>query len=406
LYPSQNGQIALATWGFHMYSKDTPSIPRSLKAAGYRTGIIGKLHVNPEGAIPFDFAEISQGNFARRNLQDYARHAGRFMRRGNEPFFLVVNYPDAHSPWQKQVDGLPAEPLEPEDIRPLPYFGVDTPQMRETLANHYNSIMRLDTLVGDLLTQLKESGKEDNTIVLFVSDHGPDLIRGKRTVYEGGVHVPFIIRWPGIVNPASVYGNLISTVDLFPTFLELAGAQPVEGLPGRSLLPILSGEPTAPREFLYTEFHAHGGGKNLNPQRALRDERYKLIHNLIPGVVNPAYIDNMEEFDSVPAAAAAAEPHVRATYERIRIPPPFELYDLHNDPNEFHNLAEDPAYAAVFARLSAALLEKRQSIGDPLLDSSILEQFRNEVGPMTNRSRAREHQWQYPVYFFPGEAAD
>ncbi|MCC5839407.1 MAG: sulfatase [Opitutales bacterium] len=401
LYPSQNGQIALATWGFRMYSANTPNIPRSLKAAGYRTGIIGKLHINPAEAFPFDFAEISRGNFARRDLPDYARFAGRFMRRGEEPFFLVVNYPDAHSPWQRQVDGLPPEPLNPEDIEPLPYFGVDTPQLRETLANHYNSIMRLDTLVGDLLAQLEASGKAENTIVLFVSDHGPDLIRGKRTVYEGGVHVPFIVRWPGQVDPGSVSRELVSMVDLFPTFLDLSGAAPVAGLPGKSLLPIFAGGPEVWREYLYTEFHAHGGGKNLNPQRAIRDDRFKLIHNLIPGVVNPAFVDNMEEFDSVPAAAAAAAPHVRATYERIRIPPPFELYDLQEDPNEFFNLAEDPAHAAVFARLQAALLEKRRAIKDPLLDPVILEQFRNEVGPMTNRQRARDQEWRYPEYFFP-----
>lgn len=401
LYPSQNGQIALATWGFRMYREDTPSIPRSLKAAGYRTGIIGKLHVNPEGAIPFDFAEIPRGNFARRNLPDYARFAGQFMRRGEEPFFLVVNYPDAHSPWQRQVDGLPPDPLDPEDIQPLPYFGVDTPQMRETLANHYNSIMRLDTLVGDLLAQLEASGKAENTIVLFVSDHGPDLIRGKRTVYEGGIHVPFIVRWPGKVEPGKSSSRLISTVDLFPTFLELSRADPVGGLPGESLLPFFTGAPEEWREYIYTEFHAHGGGKNLNPQRSILDDRYKLIHNLNPGVVNPAYVDNMEEFDSVPAAAAAAAPHVRATYERIRIPPPYELYDLQEDPNEFLNLVDDPAHAAVFARLKDALLEKRRAIKDPLLDPSILEKFRAEVGPMTNRERARNQTWRYPEYFFP-----
>jgi arylsulfatase A-like enzyme len=117
--------------------------------------------------------------------------------------------------------------------------------------------------------------------------------------------------------------------------------------------------------------------------------------------VNPAYVDNMEEFDSVPAAAAVAEAHVRATYERIRIPPPSELYDLDKDPGEFFNLADDPAHAAVFARLEGALREKRRAIKDPLLDPVILAQFRAEVGPMTNREDARNQDWRYPEYFFP-----
>ena len=70
LYPHQHGQIGLATWGFRMYREDTPNLPRSLKAAGYRTGIIGKLHINPESAFPFDFHEIPGANYKRKNLGD------------------------------------------------------------------------------------------------------------------------------------------------------------------------------------------------------------------------------------------------------------------------------------------------------------------------------------------------
>jgi N-sulfoglucosamine sulfohydrolase len=80
LYPHQNGQIGLATWGFHMYSENTPNLPRSLQQAGYRTGIIGKLHINPESAFPFDFKAIPSGNQRRNNLPDYARNADTFMR--------------------------------------------------------------------------------------------------------------------------------------------------------------------------------------------------------------------------------------------------------------------------------------------------------------------------------------
>jgi len=112
LYPHQNGQIGLATWGFRMYRKDTPNIVSSLKQEGYRTGIIGKLHINPAEAFPFDFKEIPTANFGRKNLGDYAKFARQFITSGAGPFFLSVNYPDAHSPWLKQVEGLPKVPLE------------------------------------------------------------------------------------------------------------------------------------------------------------------------------------------------------------------------------------------------------------------------------------------------------
>ncbi|MCC5841547.1 MAG: sulfatase-like hydrolase/transferase [Opitutales bacterium] len=90
LYPHQNGQIGLATWGFRMYADDLPTMPGILREAGYRTGIIGKLHINPASAFDFDLGEISSPNFRRRNLADYARNADRFFGAGDEPFFLMV----------------------------------------------------------------------------------------------------------------------------------------------------------------------------------------------------------------------------------------------------------------------------------------------------------------------------
>ena len=93
LYPHQNGQIGLATWRYRMYDDDQPNVVTMLQAAGYRTGILGKLHVNPESAFPFDFVAINESNFARKNLGDYAAKAGEFFSAGDAPFFLSVKWP-------------------------------------------------------------------------------------------------------------------------------------------------------------------------------------------------------------------------------------------------------------------------------------------------------------------------
>ena len=231
LYPHQNGQIGLATWNFRMYRRDTPNVVRSLKAAGYRTGILGKLHVNPEDAFPFDMHEIRTANFARKNLADYAKLAEEFATADDRPFFLSVNYPDAHAPWLRQVDGLPKNPLGPDDVQAFAYLGIDPSPMRKAIANHYNCMARLDSLVGDLLAALERSGKADNTLVIYFGDHGADFLRGKRTSYEGGVRVPLIIRWPKQARSGQVRRELVSTVDLMPTFLAVAQAEPVSGLP-------------------------------------------------------------------------------------------------------------------------------------------------------------------------------
>ncbi|MCA9081682.1 MAG: sulfatase, partial [Planctomycetaceae bacterium] len=288
LYPHQHGQIGLATWGFRMYREDTPNLPRSLKAAGYRTGIIGKLHINPESAFPFDFHEIKTANFARKNLGDYARHAESFMSADDSPFFLSVNYPDAHDPFVPQVDDLPREPLTGDDVHCLPYFGIDPVELRTPIANYYNCLSRLDSCVGDLLATLERTGKSDNTIVIYLGDHGADFLRGKRTSYEGGVRIPLLVLWPGKTQP-QVRSELVSTIDLLPTLLQAGGATPIKNLPGRSLLPLLTGESPQWRTHLFTEYHTHAAKANFYPQRTVRNDRYKLIENLLPGEINPDF---------------------------------------------------------------------------------------------------------------------
>jgi N-sulfoglucosamine sulfohydrolase len=403
LYPHQNGQIGLATWNFRMYRRETPNIVRSLKQSGYRTGIIGKLHVNPEEAFPFDMHEIRTANFARKNLGDYATYAEEYFTTDQRPFFLSVNYPDAHSPWLKQVDGLPKDPLGADDVQAFEYLGIDPPPMREAIANHYNCMSRLDSLVGDLLAALERSGKADNTLVIYFGDHGADFLRGKRTSYEGGIRVPLIVRWPKLAVSGQVRQELVSTVDLMPTLLEVADAKQVKDLPGKSLVPLLRDESTDWRRYLYTEFHTHAAGTNFYPQRTVRDDRYKLIHNLMPAQVNPGYDFTNGRFEGAIPAIEAAPQTVRAAYHRMQRPPRFELYDLQTDPYEFRNLVHSDEHAAVFENLKQRLATWRKQTQDPLLDPANLERLKAEIDSVKSKRDAKEYRWSYPDYFFGRE---
>ncbi|MED5279653.1 MAG: sulfatase, partial [Verrucomicrobiota bacterium] len=296
LYPHQNGQIGLATWKFRLYRENTPNLIRSLKQAGYRTGIIGKLHINPASAFPFDYKQIPNSNFSRKQLGDYAKRAAEFMGQGDEPFFLSVNYPDPHRPVLRQVKGLPKKPLNAKDVKPLPYFGVDSPELRQQTADYYNCMSRLDSLIGDLLKALNRSGKRKDTLIIYMGDHGADLLRGKRTSYEGGVRVPLIMQWSGRAGfNGSVRNELVTTLDLMPTMLNAANAPLPSGLAGKSLIPLLGGETKDWRKYLFTEFHLHSA-HNFYPQRTIRGERFKLIQNLQPGTVNPGYGFTMNRF--------------------------------------------------------------------------------------------------------------
>lgn len=409
LYPHQHGQFGLATWGFRLYRKDTPNLPRSLKAVGYRTGIIGKLHINPAEAFPFDFHEIPSANFSRKDIGDYAKFAKQFISAGDEPFFLSINYPDAHDPWIRQVDGLPVEPQSGEDVEIMDYMGIESPEFRAMVADYYNCMNRLDTLIGDLLDVLEDSGKSKNTIVIYIGDHGADMLRGKRTCYEGGLRIPMMIRWPGKIAP-QIREELVSTLDIVPTLVAATNAESIENLPGAPLQPLFQVGEANWRQHYFAEYHTHAAAPNFFPQRCVRGQRYKLIESLLPDTVHPDYANTIRKLHGdyerrkskepldLNEVIASAEPNVRAAYELMHRPPRYQLYDLKSDPFEFQNLATDPDYASVLSDLQSRLNNWRKETNDPLLDPERLRKLTQEVHSVTKKSVARSHKWKYPEY--------
>ena len=373
LYPHQNGQIGLATWKYRMYNPHTPNIPETLKAAGYRTGIIGKLHVNPESAFSFDYVSsllnTSNSNFSRKNMEHYALDAVEFIEECTQPFYLQVNYPEAHAPFLDQVNGVPSHPLSADDVDALPYTGLNNQKLKALTASYYNCIMRLDHYVGDLIRVLKENGKYKNTLIVYIGDHGADLVRGKRTSYEGGLRIPMIISWGDKIVHGSEWSELVSTIDLYPTFIEAAGLPVPDYLPGKSMLPLLKGEHISWREYLFTEYHTHSN-HNPYPQRTVRGDRFKLICNPLTGTENPGFdftlshclkMSENELLDGVDRQVVKA-------YGIMKNPPEYELYDLRKDPYEMRNLAGDRAYANILEQLKTELVNWQVSTSDPLID--------------------------------------
>ena len=149
------------------------------------------------------------------------------------------------------------EAYDPAKLRLPPDFP-DTPAVRDDLALYYGMVSRMDDDVGRVLRLLNDRGLATNTIVVFVGDNGAALFRGKGTLYELGIRVPLIVRWPGHVEAGAVSDALISGEDLAPTMLEAAGLKPASEMTGRSFLAALKGEPAAGREMVFAERGAHG----------------------------------------------------------------------------------------------------------------------------------------------------
>ncbi|MDA8967692.1 sulfatase-like hydrolase/transferase [bacterium] len=363
LYPHQNGQIGLATHKFAMYG-NWPTTYSILHDAGYRTGLIGKTHVNPASVVEdhVDFRRITSSNFAKKNLADYARYASEFMNAADQPFFLTVNYPDAHWPLQDQVEGRPVVMSGASDVGPMTYIGFDNERLRGHLAGFYNCMARLDDCVGELLKALDDSGESENTLVIYIGDHGAQFARGKVFVTEGGLRIPMIVRWPKHAKRGLVSEQMVSTIDLLPTIVSAAGSEIPQGLPGKNLRGVLGGQVAPLRTHLFGERNCDSADLHF-PQRAVRDKRFKLINTLLRDRPDPGAkkcLDNgASNFRGSPTHVdlKEADTRTRRIYDTWLNPPQYQLYDLDRDPDEFVNLADEPAFEAI----KQGLIEKLEA---------------------------------------------
>ena len=413
LYPHANGQYGLTARGYfalHPHLRDA-TIPNILKRAGYRTGIIGKLHVAPGTSFQFDYRKPS--HVEARQVKLVAQRASEFMTHcGQQPFFLMVNYTDPHAyrhrdaetnkivggwTFLDRVEGIPETLVQPSAKTVFPFQQIDSPEQRKRVASYYNEVKRLDTGVGLLLETLKRHGHADNTLVIFIGDHGPPFNRGKATTYEGGLRIPFLVRWPGVSKPMRS-SAMVSTVDILPTILDATGAKTDVEMHGRSLRPVLENADASWREFLAGEFHVHG--PPWFPQRAIRDGRYKLIQNLLADSTRPT-----GEIDGDIGYSTSRDPryagtHIRTAFDTYADPPEFELYDLASDPWEFHNLAGNAEQAEAEQRLKTALEAWRHETNDPALDPAFHDQIKQQFaspkrpGGAARKPRATEARWR------------
>lgn len=390
LYVHSTGQYGLTNasdFSLHPHLHDA-TIPNILKKAGYRTGIVGKLHVAPEESFQFD----QRGRIDSRAVKQMAAFADEFLAAGgDQPFFLMVNYTDPHAyrerdPETREIisgwsfmdrsEGIPETLVEPSEKTVWPFQRTDSPEQRARVAGYYNEVKRVDVGIGLLMDVLDKRGHTGDTLVIFIGDHGPPFDRGKTTVYEAGLRIPFIVRWPGVSKPMRSPA-MVSTVDILPTILDATGVEPAIDMQGRSLRPVL-GEPNARwRDYLVGEFHMHG--RPFFPRRAIRDTRYKLIHNLLAGKLEPSHTIDGDLGYPLSREARYDGTDVRRAFDTFADPPEFELYDLDNDPWEFDNLAGQPEYEEIQQRLRNALGEWRKATDDPFLDPEFLEDMQQQV---------------------------
>ncbi|HEU5140090.1 MAG TPA: sulfatase [Bacillales bacterium] len=361
-YPHNNGLIGLAHLGFHI-DENITTLPMALQNAGYETSLIGFSHetigeteqgvTSSTNQLGYDRYEEVPGSrspeVAKRSIELLKEKADGS---SDQPFFLNIGFEETHRPFGEY------ESYEdhPDDIEVLPYLP-DTPNVRKDLAQFHGSVKVLDQAVGDIVRSLKELNLEENTIVIYTTDHGIAFPRAKGTLKEVGLETALICYSPKLVNGGRVVSELLCNVDIMPTLLDLGGVDIPEGLDGKSFAPLLKGADGEGREEFFCELTWHD---KYHPMRGIHTNRYKFIRNFEDG---PKIYMPYDIHSSLSGQDVREEFYVQNE--------PEELYDLENDPLEEQNLIHDSSYSEVAETLRGKLRNWMESTNDPLLNGPV-----------------------------------
>lgn len=326
-------------------------IPHLMKEAGYFTALMsGKTDCN---FVPNKRGELFEGT-------DWNQ------RKDGQPFFARITFSGTHRSWNRDRD----RPINLKDVELPPYYA-DTEFIRRDWANGLEQMQLVDRQVGELLQRLQEEGLAENTIVFFIGDHGRCHIRGKQFLYDGGIRIPMIVRWPGKVKPGQVSENLATSLDVCATALDVAGVKPSVPLHGVSLL----SSDLQKRDYLFAARDKMD--ETHDAMRAIRSKDFKLILNLMPE--RPWCQYNRYKEASYPPLAEMNLLHMQGKLNAAQArffastKPPVELFDLNNDPHEILNIADDPTYADIKANMLAELDRWRTAV---INDKGVTEAFR------------------------------
>ncbi|MEN8866479.1 MAG: sulfatase [Akkermansiaceae bacterium] len=326
-------------------------IPHLFAEAGYHTSLMSwKTDCN---FLPDGKGKLFQGT-------DWKQ------RKEGQPFFARITFGGTHRLWNRDRK----RPISTGDIEIPPYYA-DTEFIRRDWANGLEQMQLVDREVGQLLKRLKDEGLADNTIVFFIGDHGRCHIRGKQFLYDGGIRIPMIMRWPGKVNPGQVSSSLVSSIDICATILEAAGIEAPVPIHGKSLF----SKEVKGRKYIFAARDKMD--QTHDAMRAIRTRDHKLILNLMPE--RPYCQFSRYKESAYPALAEMNILQLEGKLNKVQslflrpMKPKVELFDLRKDPHEVNNLVDDPAYAEVKAVLLAELERWRKEV---IRDQGVSKVFR------------------------------
>ncbi|MEM1295499.1 MAG: sulfatase [Verrucomicrobiota bacterium] len=322
----------------------TKTVFDALKPLGYNVALAGKVHVKPPSVFRWDRNMGSKGH-TLLSFDDVDSYLSQVK---GQPFCLFINSSFPHGPYPKN----PKYPATKTVLHPH-----NKQVSGKFLAGYYDNIATKEGELEQVLAMLEKHDLTENSVFIYASDHGNGP-RAKFTTYDTGLNVPFIVRWPGKVKPGRT-DALASFVDVLPTFVDLAGGEPLDHLDGESFLPVLMGESQEHQKTVFGLMTQQGvWNAHIFPSRTARGKRYRYIHNF--NTMERIRLDEQDGKDIDPFRRLGASKHPNTPQE--------ELYDTHADPFEQQNLADDPDYTGIKANLKRALFSWMEAQNDFLTE--------------------------------------
>ena len=347
IYPTRTG-----AYPNHTFAKEgTRSIVHYLRPLGYRVAQSGKRHIGPEEVFPFEYlGNVMNPDFGKVDsfLMD--------VRASGEPFCLFLCSNEPHGPWNKGD----ASQFDPSSVTLPPHY-YDNSETRENYCRYLAEINYLDGQVAEALGLLEKHGLSENTVFIFASEQGNSFPFAKWTCYNAGLGSALIVRWPGVVAPGSKSGALVEYSDITPTMIDIAGGDPVGGLDGESLVPLLKGERSTHKDFTHGLMTTRGiiKGSEYYPIRTVSNGTYRYVVNLAPEeeFYNVANMPGWEE-------AAETDAFAASLVQKHRFRPPVELFNDEKDPYNLENLAGQKPYRKIEKKLGKQLEKWMEYAGD------------------------------------------
>lgn len=362
LFPMKNGCYAN-----HLPVRNVKDINDFMSELGYDVVLAGKGHIKPNSVFNWNryFPTNSDRLIPIKKVED-------FIVNTQKPLCIIFSSDLPHGPFPKS-NGYNNKPLDYDPTT----MNVSS-KIGDFKAGYYQNIEDDNAQLGRVLNMLETVSDFDDSIFIYISDHG---LKGKWSVRETGLKIPMVIRWPNVIPPNTTNDKLVSIVDILPTIIEISGGEKIERLDGKSLTPILSNTNISFRDYIFGIATRQNIQKcYVFPSRSVRDNRYKYVVNYNAKEVVQ---DNL-----------GSNKHINYFIERganqFANVPFEELYDLERDPYEHVNLAQDESLLAIKQKLSTVLNDWMNSQND------VLAQHKMPILKPTLHPLDRPSKWNNP----------